>query len=155
MRAGKHSVSFNINNPTGDSGITLGIMRPTTEDITSLKGCYPAWENLSRFALKNYGSLHCNNIDCCLLSTCNGNAFCKRWNPHHHTDTNGWKGREGTRRTSFKLGFILDVDVGTLDVYKNDRRLGTMMSGLVGEYCWVVSLRPGDAGDAKTVSINR
>jgi len=50
-----------------------------------------------------------------------------------------WEGMEETREASFKIGFVLDLDEGTLDVYKNDRRLGTMKSGLVGEYCWVVS----------------
>ena len=50
-----------------------------------------------------------------------------------------WEGIEGTREASFKIGLELDLDEGTLDVYKNGRRLGTLMSGLVGEYCWVVS----------------
>lgn len=52
----------------------------------------------------------------------------------------GWEGVEETEESSFKIGMVLDLDKGTLDVYKNDRRLGTMMSGLAGEYCWVVSL---------------
>ena len=52
-----------------------------------------------------------------------------------------WEGQEPTRETaSFKIGFALDLNEGTLVVYKNDRRLGTMMSGLVGEYCWFVTL---------------
>ena len=46
---------------------------------------------------------------------------------------------EPIRETSFKIGMVLDLDEGTLDVYKNDRRLGTMMSGLVGEYCWCLA----------------
>ena len=43
MRAGKHHVSFQVNdtNPTLSRGITLGIMRPTTKDITSLAKCSP------------------------------------------------------------------------------------------------------------------
>ena len=45
------------------------------------------------------------------------------------------------REASFKIGFGLDLDEGTLDVYKNDQRLGTMRNRLVGEYCWVVSLK--------------
>ena len=52
-----------------------------------------------------------------------------------------WEGKEETQETSFKIGMVLDLDEGTLDVYKNDQRLGTMRSGLVGEYCWVVSLK--------------
>lgn len=53
-----------------------------------------------------------------------------------------WEGREPTKTTSFKIGMVLDLDEGTLDVYKNDRRLGTMKSELVGEYCWVAVLGP-------------
>ena len=49
-------------------------------------------------------------------------------------------GRNGRNsRASFKIGLELDLDEGTLNVYKNDRRLGTMMDELIGEYCWVVS----------------
>ena len=55
--------------------------------------------------------------------------------------------------TSFKLGLELDLNDGTLDVYKNDKRLGTLKSGLVGEYCWVVSLGSYDA--QVSVSIGR
>jgi len=43
-----------------------------------------------------------------------------------------------TEDVAFKIGMVLDFDEGTLDLYKNDRRLGTMVSGLVGEYCWAI-----------------
>ena len=68
-----------------------------------------------------------------------------------------WEGEEPTHETSFKIGLVLDLDEGTLDVYKNDRRLGTMKSGLVGEYCWVVLLvgLTGRADSAFNVSISR
>ena len=51
-----------------------------------------------------------------------------------------WEGQEPSPTTNFKIGLLLDLTKGTLDVYKNDRRLGSMKSGLVGEYCWVVSM---------------
>jgi len=63
-----------------------------------------------------------------------------------------WEGMEQNDEPSFKIGFELDLDVGTLDVYKNDRRLGTLRSGLVGEYCWAVSLT---GGPILSVSIGR
>eukprot|EP01046_Picozoa_sp_COSAG06_P065814 COSAG06_NODE_16335_length_1006_cov_25.051819_1_plen_69_part_00 len=41
---------------------------------------------------------------------------------------------------------LLDLDQGTMTVYKNDERLGVMATGLSGEYCWAVSLqRQGDS----------
>ena len=36
---------------------------------------------------------------------------------------------------------LLDLDAGTLTVFKNDERLGVMATGLSGEFCWAVSLR--------------
>jgi len=64
---------------------------------------------------------------------------------------------ERIRTTNFKIEMVLNLDEGTLDVYKNDRRLGTLRSGLVGEYCWVVFLvgLNGRADSAFNVSISR
>ena len=49
LRAGKHTVSFYVDNPTRSNGIRLGIMRPTTNDITSLTSCHPVHDDLSNF----------------------------------------------------------------------------------------------------------
>ena len=38
------------------------------------------------------------------------------------------------------VGLLLDLDEGTLAVYKNRRRLGVTKSGLCGEYCWYTSM---------------
>lgn len=58
MRYGKHTVSFNVNNSTGGECIFFGIMRPTTNDITSLTSCHPVHGDLSSFSLENYETLH-------------------------------------------------------------------------------------------------
>jgi len=158
MRAGKHSVSFQVNdgNPSMNYGITCGIMRPTTKDITStsLDCCHPLIHDLSRFSLKEYETLYRNNVDCCLYSTNMGFGVLrprwKRWEEselivmdeeqrlqkkrQNENQSFSWEGQEQTRETSFTIGCVLDLDEGTLDVFKNGRRLGTMMSGLVGEY---------------------
>ena len=34
------------------------------------------------------------------------------------------------------IGMLLNLDEGTLTVYKNNRRLGVMKDGLSGSYCW-------------------
>jgi hypothetical protein len=50
-------------------------------------------------------------------------------------------GREGDR-----IGMLLDLDQGSMAVYKNDERLGVMATGLSGEYCWAVAMfAPGDS----------
>ena len=178
MRAGKHSVSFQfqlsmdeeqrwndriihasraaIPGHPSRKDLAVGIMRPTTKDITSekyeaLDTCDPTGEDLSRFSLKQYEG----DVDCCMLNAKVGEGLRARW---EDTDNDGyvlkpsdrhdsfyagedqqfdWEGMEGSLgEESFKIGMVLDLDEGTLDVYKNDRRLGTMMSGLSGEYCW-------------------
>ena len=180
MRAGRHSVSFNVDNSTGDGGITLGIMRPTTNDIAHLPTRCSPFSDLSRYSLKDYETLYGdNNVDCCLMDTWLGRSLTrrrwKRWKEselaamdeeqreqakmQNKCEVLEWEGEERIRENHFKIGFVLDLDAGTLDVYKNDRRFGTMKSGLVGEYCWVVSLfniHMSDASDGLTsVTIGR
>ena len=53
-----------------------------------------------------------------------------------------WNGMEGFYG-SCNIGMLLDLDEGTLSVYKNGRKLGVMKRGLAGHYCWVVSLLEG------------
>ena len=173
MRAGKHTVSFQVYYPLSISGTSFGIMRPTTKDVTVLLNCSPVLNDLWRFSLKEYEILHSNNVDCCLLNTWLGNGLIRRrWKQwtnaelvamdeeqHLHAMRENrnqqfeWEGTEETQETSFKISLELDLDEGTLDVYKNDRRLGTMMTGLVGEYCWAASLK--SFGALLSVSIGR
>ena len=165
MRAGKHYVSFQVNDdaPKQNLGVTLGIMRPTTKDITTVKGCHPGSDDLSMFSLKNYEMLHCNNIDCCLMNTYFGTGYIrKRWKEREEGELmdmdeeqrlQDWEGMEPTDDRSFKIGMVLDLDEGTLDVVKNDRRLGTLKNGLSGEYCWVITKPSGSVG--LSVSIGR
>ena len=50
---------------------------------------------------------------------------------------------EGVRHneaSSTRIGLLLDLDNGTLAVYKNDRRLGIIKDGISGEYNWSVSI---------------
>lgn len=113
------------------------------------------------FSLKDYESLDSKNIDCCLVDTWLGNGIIRRrWNSYSGSASFRWEGQqellsaEPNPDSSFKFGFALDLDEGTLNVYKNDRRLGTLRSGLVGEYCWVVTISP-DEYDSVDVTISR
>jgi len=172
MRAGKHSVSFRVtdNHPSFFCSVTCGIMRPTTNDITSLAKCHPAQDDLSRFSLKDYEKLPIN-VDCSLLHTFSGSRLIRHrwetWNEsmavedERRNELNKRRsqclrllaGMEESHETSLKIGFVLDLDEGTLDAYKNGRRLGTMMTHLTGEYCWVVQL--SISGREVSVSIDR
>ena len=51
-----------------------------------------------------------------------------------------WEGRQFAAEGS-RIGMLLDLDEGTMSVYKNGTRLGVMASsGLSGDYCWAVTL---------------
>ena len=45
---------------------------------------------------------------------------------------------------------LLDLGEGTLSVYQNGRRVGTLKDGLAGEYCWIAGL-----GSSGNLSIQR
>ena len=178
MRAGKHYVSFQVNDDDSNRprfAISCGIMRPTTKDITSLECCHPGVDDLSSFSLKDYKSLHNDNVDCCLMDTFTGRGVTReRWKKWKLSELNAmneeqyfravkqnqccsflnWEGRGQIPDTPFKIGMVLDLDEGTLDVYDTDRRLGTMKNGLVGEYCWVVTFESTNTAKV-LVSIGR
>jgi hypothetical protein len=50
-----------------------------------------------------------------------------------------WKGMQGAKKGD-RIGMLLDLDQGSMTVYKNDERLGVMATGLSGKYCWGVGL---------------
>jgi hypothetical protein len=54
-----------------------------------------------------------------------------------------WEERQGAREEGDRIGMLLDLDQGSMTVYKNDERLGVMATGLSGEYSWAVSLYYG------------
>ena len=83
----------------------------------------------------SYGEEHNNNnVHCCML-----NRYCcsSDWNDPEIVER--WEGME-IMSSDDEIGMLLDLDEGTLSVYKNGRKLGVMKSGLAGPYCWVVSM---------------
>jgi hypothetical protein len=52
-----------------------------------------------------------------------------------------WEGMQGAQKEGDRIDMLLDLDQGSMTVYKNDERLGVMATGLSGgEYCWGVAL---------------
>ena len=52
-----------------------------------------------------------------------------------------WEGMQ-TAGLGDRIGVLLDLDQGSMVVFKNDERLGVMVaSGLSGEFCWAAALR--------------
>jgi hypothetical protein len=52
-----------------------------------------------------------------------------------------WEGRQPATKQGDRIGLLLDLNAGTLAVYKNEAWLGVMSTGLVGEYSWAVSMK--------------
>eukprot|EP01046_Picozoa_sp_COSAG06_P031514 COSAG06_NODE_3074_length_5891_cov_6.288847_1_plen_302_part_00 len=67
----------------------------------------------------------------CFYSTFDGMRFPGRYD---------WEGMQRAKEVGDRIGLLLDLDQGTMTVYKNDERLGVMATGLSGEYSWAVSI---------------
>ena len=80
----------------------------------------------------------------CSYSSCNGKCCSANWNDEdkgEDDDWNGddWVGMEPVRIVDgLAVGLLLDLDAGTLSVFKDGRKLGVMKEGLTGAYCWFV-----------------
>jgi hypothetical protein len=60
----------------------------------------------------------------------------------------GCRARE--RKEGDHIGMLLDLDQGSMTVYKSVQRLGVMATGLSGEYCWAVSLELQTSSSVRT-----
>ena len=72
--------------------------------------------------------------------TVDGHCFYDTEDGSHWPGHQDWEGMQTAMEEGDRIGMLLDLDQGTMTVYKNDERLGVMATGLSGEYCWAVSL---------------
>ena len=72
--------------------------------------------------------------------TVDGHCFYDTSNGFFFPAPHDWEGRQPAREEGDRIGMLLDLDQGSMTVYKNDVRLGVMATGLSGEYCWAVTL---------------
>ena len=73
----------------------------------------------------------------CFYCTVNGLRF-----PGRHD----WEGRQTTRQNGNHIGMLLDLDQGSMAVYKNGVLMGVMLAaGLTGPLRWAVTLLKGDS----------
>lgn len=78
-----------------------------------------------------------------MYNTYSGKCRISDWK--HNRDNEDWEGMEHLWHISSgdEIGLLLDLDEGSLSVYKNGRKLGVMKRGLAGHYCWVLSMFEG------------
>ena len=110
MRAGRHYAQFTVM-----SGyMFFGVIRPGR----------PGWDV--------EGGQHAENVA--------GHCFYYTFFGHRYPGAHGWEGMQSAMEDGDRIGMLLDLDQGTMTVYKNDERLGVMATGLSGEYSWAVVL---------------
>jgi len=153
MRGGKHSVIFNASDKANDFVVDIGIVRPLPGwDKKKLDSFNPVYvdsdddvsQDLLMERTERWGT---SNVNCCSYNCHYGLCCWSNWSDCH---CDGWNGMEGLDEDG-TIGMLLDFEEGTLTVYRNGRRLGVVMSGLSGEYCWFTCMH--NRGD--TVSIER
>jgi len=139
LRAGKHYVTFIGENYPTPSPI-VGVMRPGEADqgASGLPLYCDFYQNFSQ----RFGKYNNSNVNCCLYNAHNGLSCGSDWEGSRPDIIANWDGME-SMSTGDELGMLLDLDEGTLTVYKNGRKLGVMKRGLKGPYCWVVSMLKG------------
>ena len=79
-------------------------------------------------------------LQCCLYYVSTGACFSSDWGGSDQLVSNRWEGLECIISSGDEIGMLLDLDEGTLSVYKNGRKLGVLKNGLAGPYCWAVSM---------------
>ena len=82
-----------------------------------------------------------DSVHCCGYYCYDGYCFWNDWN--NESGFQEWQGSEGLGGIDGTIGLLLDLNEGTLSVFKNGRRLGVMKDGLGGEYVWFVSVYSG------------
>ena len=139
MMAGKHYASFEVCSSSRIS-LLVGVMRPgEAMQRANYNPLVPAF--YQHFTQRNGSEQYNNTVNCCMYRAYGGYCWSHDWGEGDAV-RNEWDGMEVLSSPSNTVGMLLDLDEGTLSVYKNGRKLGIMKRGLAGHYCWVLSLLP-------------
>ena len=118
MMAGKHYASFEVCHGDG-IGLFAGVMRPgeamQSASVNPLSRSF--YENFTQ----RQGSVQYNNIiNCCMYDSFHGSCFSHDWGEGASARV-AWDGMESISDSTCKVGLLLDLDEGTLSVYKNEK----------------------------------
>jgi len=139
MRAGKHYVTFEVYQ-RHQSEFLAGIMRPGQANQNA-HGALVNKRFYQSFSQNMDHREHGNtSVDSCTYYAYNGSCYTSDWGDDGDTTDGAWDGME-SMSSGDEIGMLLNLDEGTLSVYKNGRKLGIMKGGLAGPYCWVASFQ--------------
>ncbi|EJK51366.1 hypothetical protein THAOC_29464, partial [Thalassiosira oceanica] len=149
MTSGSHYAEFQI---SGTSTF-IGIVRPMPGlDAAAYQEADFAFIGRSRFThdflAQRSNGWGDGNVHVCEYVCSHGKKYWTDWEGVFEWED--WDGMEGCNDGD-TVGMLLNLDEGTLTVYKNNRRLGVMKDGLSGSYCW----HAGMGQDGNTVTISR
>lgn len=161
MRGGRHYATFRFY-----IGTNVGIIRPIQnwdeEGYGNGQEGFRLWhfspmqlnfrEKLLAERTPRWGG---SNIHWCAYSSWDGKCHTADWENFPSIGENWYSGSDRAS-VAFgeyaNIGLLLDLDEGTLTLYKDGRRLGVLKTGLTGEYCWFAEITCEASGE---VTISR
>ncbi|EJK51996.1 hypothetical protein THAOC_28777 [Thalassiosira oceanica] len=139
MRSGAHYAEFLI------TGIPfIGIVRPMPGlDAGAYQENFSfIWANDSRlhpdFLAQRSDDWDDSDVHACDFNCDDGKMSWTNWDDELN-EGKEWDGMESCQ-SGDTVGMLLNLDEGTLSVYRNNRLLGVLKTGLSGPYCWHVNL---------------
>ncbi|EJK45550.1 hypothetical protein THAOC_35833 [Thalassiosira oceanica] len=143
MTTGLHFAKFQI---TGTP--FMGVARPMPKRIFDREGfSFTRSDHFNTLMAERTDEWGNGNVHACQYWCESGSTI---WTGFEGHDYHGyhwihdWEGIEGCE-TGDTVGMLLNLDEGTLTVYKNNRRLGVLKDGLSGQYCWYVRVKKDEA----------
>jgi hypothetical protein len=135
MRSGRHFAQFTVLTPCSPSSwqLAAGVIRPGW-DVGPEGG-------VNAEAPEDVDG-HCffsNNEGRCYP----GFGYPKGYETYSfYINYHWWEGMQPAREPGDRIGMLLDLDQGSMTVWKNGEQLGVMVvEGLTGPLCWAVSMR--------------
>ena len=149
MRGGRHFVEFSIASSSSMPLVFLGVIRPVS--LTDGIDLEDDWRGIvdpgtvsrstksavsEKLRSQRTVKWKDSNVHSCVYYCGDGDCLWTDWN--NEQDYSDWRGSQGLGGSG-TIGLLLDLNEGTLSVFKNGRRLGVAKTGLDGEYCWFIT----------------
>ena len=141
LTSGVHYAEFQI---TGSPCIGIVRPMPSLDPDEYVDECYFIGDEdwYPDFLAQRSDSWSDGDVHACDYFSRTGRMSWTNWDDETHSLN--WDGME-VCESGDTIGMLLNLDDGTLTVYKNNRRLGVMKDGLSGSYCWYATVAGYDS----------